>query len=436
MWRGTRLYSLLGLLLLLAVAYLNWSPGRRSSGAPGGFKVPIPWLQPRMSFAARNGTHFVDADTRAPLYVNGWNSYWLLSARSPALAAEMLRRGRSMGLGICRTWAFSDGGPGALQISPGRFSEPVFQILDYVIYEARRNHIRLILSLVNNLDHFGGKAQYVQWALAAGANVTNSTDSFFFHPAIRGYYKDYVKAIVTRRNSYSGIRYCDEPAIFAWELMNEPRCVSNSSGPHLQAWIEEMAAYVKSLDSKHLVTVGTEGFYGPGRTERLDVNPGDWAAWLCSDFVQNSAVKHIDFASVHAYPDSWLPKASVEEKIKYLSNWVDSHLNDSKYILRKPVLFSEVGFVHHAEANGSVDGDALLKVVYDKIYNSAKKLESGSGALIWQLMVEGMQTYHDDFSMVARECPLTYKLITEQSCRLERLDGKEGDSGWNCSLPP
>lgn len=39
---------------------------------------------------------------------------------------------------------------------------------------------------------------------------------------------------MTRRNSYSGIRYCDEPAIFAWELMNEPRCVSNSSGPHLQ----------------------------------------------------------------------------------------------------------------------------------------------------------------------------------------------------------
>jgi endo-1,4-beta-mannosidase len=73
----------------------------------------------------------------------------------------------------------------------------------------------------------------------------------------------------------------------------------------LQAWIEEMAAYVKALDSKHLVTVGTEGFYGPGRTERLDVNPGDWAASLCSDFIQNSAVKHIDFASVHAYPDIW-----------------------------------------------------------------------------------------------------------------------------------
>ncbi|TVU11454.1 hypothetical protein EJB05_45040, partial [Eragrostis curvula] len=424
MLRGTRIYSLLGLLLLLAVAYLSWFPGRGlspSGPGPGGLKVPVPWLQPRMSFAARAGTRFVDADTGAPLYVNGWNSYWLLSARSPALVAEMLRRGRRMGLGVCRTWAFSDGGPGALQISPGSSASPFS---------------RLILCLVNNLDHFGGKAQYVQWAQMAGVNVTNSTDSFFSHATIRGYYKDYVKAIVTRRNSYSGIRYCDEPAIFAWELINEPRCVSNSSGPHVQAWIEEMAAYVKSLDSKHLVTVGTEGFYGPRRTERLDVNPGDWAASLCSDFVQNSAVKHIDFASVHAYPDTWLPKASMEEKIKYLSKWVDSHLNDSVYILRKPLLFSEIGFLQHAEANGTIDGDTLLKVVYDKIYNSAKRLQAGVGALIWQLMVDGMQTYHDDFSMVARDRPSTYKLIKEQSCRLQRLHLKEGVPEWHCSLPP
>jgi mannan endo-1,4-beta-mannosidase len=87
---------------------------------------------------------------------------------------------------------------------------------------------------VNNLDNLGGKAQYVQWAQAAGANMTNSTDSFYSHPTIKRYYKDYVKAILTRRNSYSRIRYSDEPAIFAWELMNEPRCVSNSSGPYLQ----------------------------------------------------------------------------------------------------------------------------------------------------------------------------------------------------------
>ena len=73
-----------------------------------------------------------------------------------------------------------------------------------------------------------------------------------------------------------------------------------------QAWITEMAAFIKSLDQKHLVTVGLEGFYGLKTTERSGVNPGDWASKLGSDFIQNSAIDDIDFASVHAYPDSWL----------------------------------------------------------------------------------------------------------------------------------
>lgn len=31
----------------------------------------------------------------------------------------------------------------------------------------------------------------------------------------------------------------------------------------MQKWIEEMSAYVKSIDKNHLVTIGIEGFYGP-----------------------------------------------------------------------------------------------------------------------------------------------------------------------------
>ncbi|KAJ6818581.1 mannan endo-1,4-beta-mannosidase 6-like [Iris pallida] len=425
-----RLYTLLGTLLLAAIIYLNTS----STGFR--IRVPIPWLQPRTSFVGRVGTRFVDLESGSPLYVNGWNSYWLLSAPSPGSVREMLRRGSAMGMTVCRTWAFADGGPNALQVSPGRLDEDVFQALDYVIYEARRNHIRLILCLVNNLNAFGGKSQYVRWAQAAGVNVTNSTDSFFSNPIIKGFYKDYVKTILTRKNSFSGIRYLDEPAIFAWELMNEPRCALNSSAPLLQAWIAEMASYVKSLDQKHLVTVGLEGFYGHERTEKLRVNPGEWAAALGSDFIQNSAVEHIDFASVHAYPDSWIPQASLEEKVKYLSSWVESHVNDSENVLKKPVLFSEVGFQLQVKKNRSYDRDILLKTVFDKVYESAQRGQAGAGALIWQLMVEGMQIYHDEFSFVAKEHSSTYKLLVQQSCRIKSLfRGKGETAGSGCPEP-
>lgn len=334
----------------------------------------------------------------------------------------MLRRGAEMGMSVCRTWAFNDGdGPNSLQISPGVFNERVFQGLDYVIFEARRHQVRLILSLVNNLNAYGGKAQYVRWAQEAGINVSSSTDSFFSHPTIKDYYKAYIKAVVTRKNSLSGVKYSEEPAIFGWELMNEPRCASSSSAPILQAWITEMAAFIKSLDQKHLVTVGLEGFYGLKTTERSGVNPGDWASKLGSDFIQNSAIDDIDFASVHAYPDSWLPDADLEEKANFLSHWVDSHISDGEYVLKKPVLFTEVGSIMHRKKQGLYDTDTFLKTVYDKIYESAKKRQAGAGALIWQLLVEGMEEYSDQFSIVAWDYPSTHELIIEQSCRLRSV---------------
>lgn len=68
------------------------------------------------------------------------------------------------------------------------------QALDFVISEAKKYRIRLILSLVNNWESYGGKAQYVKWGnAAAGLNLT-SDDEFFSHPTLRGYYKDHVKA--------------------------------------------------------------------------------------------------------------------------------------------------------------------------------------------------------------------------------------------------
>lgn len=42
------------------------------------------------------------------------------------------------------------------------------------------------------------------------------------------------QTVLTRRNTYTGIQYRDDPTIFAWELINEPRCITDASGDTLQ----------------------------------------------------------------------------------------------------------------------------------------------------------------------------------------------------------
>jgi mannan endo-1,4-beta-mannosidase len=55
----------------------------------------------------------------------------------------------------------------------------------------------------------------------------------------------------------------------------------------LQAWIEEMASYVKSIDPLHLLEIGVEGFYGPSTPDFFDVNPNAYSANAGTDFIRN-----------------------------------------------------------------------------------------------------------------------------------------------------
>lgn len=73
----------------------------------------------------------------------------------------------------------------------------------------------------------------------------------------------------------------------------------------MQYWIEEMAGYVKTIDKKHLLTVGLEGFYGSSISDKLKFNPTEDCKSLGSDFILNFKVPAIDFCSVHIYPDAW-----------------------------------------------------------------------------------------------------------------------------------
>lgn len=407
-------YPIVGFATFLAFIYMSF----------GGLWVNYN-KEPQSSFVQRNGTHFT-LDGRM-FYINGWNSYWLMDSAvdeytRPRVRA-MLQAGAKMGLTVCRTWAFNDGGYNALQISPGRYDERVFKALDHVIAEAGQHGIRLLLCLVNNLQAYGGKTQYVKWAWEEGIALSSSNDSFFYDPSIRIYFKNHVKTLLTRKNTITGIQYRDDPTIFAWELINEPRCMTDPSGDTLQDWIEEMSMFVKSIDSKHLLTVGLEGFYGPKSPKKVTINPGEWAADLGSDFIRNSQISTIDFASVHIYPDHWFHDQEVEEKLKYIKKWTVSHIEDCNKELMKPVTFTEFGLSNLNKGFEPSQRDRFYKVIYDIMFKSAKRKKSGAGSFVWQFLVGGMEEYNDDFGIVPWDRPLTYQLITEHSCNLAAVQG-------------
>lgn len=105
--------------------------------------------------------------------------------------------------------------------------------------------------------------------------------------------------------------YRDDPTIIAWNLINEPRCESwlaanKDCNKRFQAWVSEMSTHVRSLDPNHMITIGSEGFFGDSTPQLMQYNPQAWARELGQDFVLNTNLPNIDFATVHAWPDNWM----------------------------------------------------------------------------------------------------------------------------------
>ncbi|GJP44188.1 hypothetical protein CLOM_g3577 [Closterium sp. NIES-68] len=360
-----------------------------------------------------------------PFYVNGWNTYWLMYIASipdkKNLVNQALSQGRSMGLTVCRTGAFYDG-PGwhALQTSPGVFDENTFKALDYVIYTAKRFGIRLHMVLNGNWDDYGGKNQYVRWSSAAGGNPPGDDTAFFVDPLCRSYYKNFIKAVITRRNTFTGVLYRDDPTIFGWELINEPRVYADPSGDVLQAWITDMAAYVKSLDSNHLLSIGSEGFYGPSTPDRAKALNAEW--WMMNvgtDFVRNNKAPGIDIASVHAYANSRYSVSAWNDKMAYLKNYVKGHLEDGDTSLNMPVLIGEFGpeSITKLPDGSMARRNEVYSALYQIVLDSAKKRGSAAATMFWQLMADDLRSWDDGIAVFASDSAhaKTVSIICSQS---------------------
>ncbi|MER8561320.1 cellulase family glycosylhydrolase [Mesorhizobium sp. M0578] len=137
------------------------------------------------------------------------------------------------------------------------------QKVDFLIAEAGKRRLRLIIAVLDFWAFTGGAQQMRAWygsRDAPGVQSQYDTDlskeksEFFFQdPRTKRDYRTWVSHVVQRVNPLTGLAYRDDPTIMAWELMNE----GNAQPEALRlAWTTEMTAYVKSLDPNHLVTSG------------------------------------------------------------------------------------------------------------------------------------------------------------------------------------
>lgn len=262
--------------------------------------------------------------------------------------ARLLReldRLRELGVANLRVMASSEG-PNtepyrlvpALMVSPGVYDEKVLNGLDFLLAEMGKRGLRAVMVLNNFWQWSGGMAQYVSWREKTPIpypgdyeRFINYSAKFYSYPECQKWFRDHIAMIVGRTNPYTGLKYRDDPAVFSWELGNEPRRYPSS-------WIGETAAYIKSLDRNHMVTTGSEG-----------APPGE----PTQDFVATHNAPAIDYVTIHIWPQNWdwfdpknpsTYKSAEEKAVAYFRK-----LDREAISLGKPLVLEEFGLARDWE---------------------------------------------------------------------------------------
>eukprot|EP00884_Botryococcus_braunii_P017464 jgi/Botrbrau1/4400/Bobra.105_2s0043.1 len=354
------------------------------------------FAQGGLGFVQVVGTSFVD-ETCQEYIVAGYNTWQILedaagfNGGSPDNVVRQFSAAQANNLNVVRMFGFGTAPRFALQSAPGQYNEQVFRAFDYVLDQAAKHGLRVIVALANNWDaadhrsegippeqaNVDNKWAYVNWVPSA----EGVEDNFYVNSEVKAIFKDHMKTLVNRVNTINGKVYKDDPTVLAWNLLNEPRCERVGCEKEMQSWIEEMSAYLKSLDPNHLISTGQDGFYAATSCRNLRYNPSGWASYVGNDFMPNHAVPSIDYASFHLWPDNWRRYG-----LEFGHQWVDSHEAGAK-LLGKPVILEEFGKAVGGEAAASeteVQRRQWYQQTFQQVLDSINTGGSMKGIMFWR----------------------------------------------------
>lgn len=234
----------------------------------------------------------------------------------------------------------------ALQTAPGVYNDTLLVGLDRFLVELGKRDMQAVLYLNNSWEWSGGYGQYLEWGTGEKALIPLVDGYWPFMQQMRKFqtskpaqelFYNHVRAIVGRTNSITGKPYKDDPAIFSWQIGNEPRCFSDD--PEIRAgfigWMTETARIIKEIDPNHLLSTGNEGLMGcendPVLLEQVNSIPG------------------VDYMTIHIWPYNWgwakeeSLSEDLDDAIAKTDDYINKHVELAKR-LALPIVVEEFGF--------------------------------------------------------------------------------------------
>lgn len=268
---------------MLGLAGCAWSGGT-SEECPAATIAPSP---PPGTFVRIEEGELV-AESGDVFVPRGVNSYPLLDHAGRGRMDDVhaiYERAVALDRLFIRTPAFLDGGthPGRIRDDDLSLREEGLVALDLVVAAAGEHGVRLLLYLTNHWGNYGGGR-----AVLDAIDPSLPIDAAYSDPRAIDAQRAYARAIVSRVNTITGLRYADDPTIFAWELVNEPRCddARFCDRDTLVRWARAMAEAVREAGARQPIAWGGVGFAG---------EHGE-------DFEALAADGAVDILTLHLYP--------------------------------------------------------------------------------------------------------------------------------------
>jgi mannan endo-1,4-beta-mannosidase len=262
-----------------------------------------------------------------------------------------------------------------LQKAPGIYNDTLLVGLDRFLSELGKRDMQAVLYLNNSWEWSGGYGQYLEWATGEKALIPLVDGYWPFMQQMRKFqtskpaqelFYNHVRAIVGRVNTITGKPYKDDPAIFSWQIGNEPRCFSDE--PEIRdgfiAWMTETARIIKEIDPNHMVSTGNEGLMGcendPGLLKRVNTIPG------------------VDYMTIHIWPYnwSWAKEESLSEDLDNAlaktDEYVERHV-ELAHQLGLPIVVEEFGFPRDGFSPDREATTTCRDKYYDHIFSLVRK---------------------------------------------------------------